>query len=532
MQSTLGSDAWENKFSALPYFSKEEQIKQGRELYQRYLDEYPTAVNRWCEYIDLEMKYENFLGKLFKDTSNTYLNDIMMKVKITLIIIRKPISKKIQEEAFILAIKVVGLDINATPIYTKFKDFLYENEHNNRVAIRELFYDINRTPMCDRLEMVNTYELMLEDKEKKEEHAIFETTKASHLRFNSYNIKTEKLKKQHQIEYCTKSKSLGAKEVLSSYIDILEYETTLDGQPKIAERLYSSNGKKQRYDVCPKSLELKAQQERIYYVMNKMLLTFYRYPQAWIICAQYFQRKGNIDLALTLLKRGQHAVECPALKIYEAFCLMLKGQTQEGINLLGNSELENVCKIKMAGRGFGLQGFRSVLKKLLSDLGPRGFIAAAETEYFMFGRRDAAKKLYKEALNRYGKDRNVVTSYYKFINGTTPPMIIKNLKRNWQDPLLDSYMNELVEKTFASPKPEIPQEVLDAGKLYKEHGAVEEQRITGDDRTTQTIWAVRHYEVNKDLIREFINVLPPSSAYGGKRVDVTKLLDVLSSIIS
>ena len=175
--------------------------------------------------------------------------------------------------------------------------------------------------------------------------------------------------------------------------------------------------------------------------MNKMLNTFYRYPQAWLLCAQHFQRRGNIPLAINFLERGRKAVDCPLLKLYESFCLFLKNDIEKAIALLSNgNELEQVTKIKFATRKYNIEEFRKMIQKMNKELSPYGFIALAETEYFFYGKKTAAMNVFKEGLKRYGQHNQIIKAYYHFLNGITPSRFITRA--------LKSYGNDEVDDTF------------------------------------------------------------------------------------
>ncbi|ELP93777.1 Cleavage stimulation factor 77 kDa subunit, putative [Entamoeba invadens IP1] len=551
MQAVPNEEAWESKFSALPFFNSKEQLVQGRELYKRYLKDYPTAVNRWCEYIDLEMKYGNNreVENIFRlcllqlpdvDIVERYINYILKNFDdedptLTIGDLEKGQFKKIQESAFLLAIQLVGLDINAMPIYRKFINFLSQTEYG-RVLNRQLYFNINRIPMTDRADALAKYDEFLTDEQvKKDEKMISEATKTSHVRLTSYLSKMDKLRKKHAVEYGTNVVSLGTKEVLSSYVDVLDYETTLDGQPRAEERSYTSNGKELKYEVCPKSLEMKAQQERIFYMMNKMLMVFYRYPQAWIVCAQYFQRRGNIDLAINILRRGRNAVDCPLLKLYESFCYLISGREREGLDLLSNeSDLEQIYKLKMAGRCLGMKTFRKVLLGMKGELKPYAYIAAAEVEFCFFRRKTAALNIFKEALKKYSKDNKVIKAYYKFLVGITPSRFVSNALVSYNDVEVDKFMSEIVTDTFKGMEmPKDTKEILEAEKKMEECGEKRDERlILGNKEANNVEWKRIHTEVNKDIIKEFIYILPPAELYKGVRIDAEKLINVLGSIIN
>ena len=57
MNIQFDQEAWENKFSSLKFLEDASKLKKGEELYTMYLQQHPTAIDRWCEFIDLEMKY-------------------------------------------------------------------------------------------------------------------------------------------------------------------------------------------------------------------------------------------------------------------------------------------------------------------------------------------------------------------------------------------------------------------------------------------------------------------------------------------
>ncbi|GAB1225861.1 hypothetical protein ENUP19_0265G0005 [Entamoeba nuttalli] len=550
MQNTPNEEAWESKFSALPFFSDEEQIKQGRELYKRYLGEYPTAVNRWCEYIDLEMKYGHndseveeifrkclvqvpdveiakryikYINTCYDDTEREDIDDIELAR-----------FKKIQEGAYSYAIKIVGLDLNASIIYREFMEFLSKSR-SNEVTKKILMHNLTRIPMNERQEMFLEYEEKLDEEEKKIEHQVFEATKSSQMRLTSYYNRIEQQKKSDHINYCTKSKSIRSKSLLLTYIETINYESMIEGQPRYDDGKYTTNGTDKQYENCPHSIQMKARQERIYYAMNKMLLTFYRYPQAWIICAQYFQRRGNIELAINFLERGRAAVNCPLLKLYQSFCFMIQGNTEKALSLLDNDlELEQIFKLKIAARAYRINEFRKLFTTIQTNLKPYAFIAATEIEYFIFGRKTASLKLFQEALKRYPNNLPIIKSYYRFLNLITPSRFIPNALKTYGDYDLDQYMkNAILLKFKHLPKPKDTTQFLISEDLMHSIGEkFDDYQISGDSSLSQFKWKPIEREVNKDIIREFIYILPPPNIYRGRKIDVVQLMDILNNLVN
>ena len=459
MNVILDQEAWENKFSSLKFLEDHEKLRKGRELYPTYLQHYPTAINRWCEYLDLEMQLgtrentEMIFRKCLKQLPDVeivkryliYINT-NFKDNDRLDATTRTRNKKIVENAYRLAIKLIGNDINSISIYEEFIRFLEETGDHQLIFV--LLENISRTPINDRAELSIRYEAGIENEEERRyEHSIYEATKVYQSRLLQAYTKTEALKKINKIGYCTQQKTNGAKEAFYSFMNILDVESKMEGQPHFEDRLYISNGITKKWEICPHSLKMKTQQERMYYTMNKMLYTFYRYPQAWLICAQHFQRRGNLNLAINFLERGRRAVNCPLLKLYESFCYFLKGDMNQALSLLSNeNELEQVTKIKFAARKYSLSEFRKMINEMNKELSPYGMIALAETEYFFYGRKTAAMNVFKEALKRYANNNQIIKSYYRFLNGITPSRFISRALKSYGNEEIDRFMKMRIEE--------------------------------------------------------------------------------------
>ncbi|EMD43684.1 cleavage stimulation factor, putative, partial [Entamoeba histolytica KU27] len=137
-------------------------------------------------------------------------------------------------------------------------------------------------------------------------------------------------------------------------------------------------------------------------------------------------------------------------------------------------------------------------------------------------------------LKRYPNNLPIIKSYYRFLNLITPSRFIPNALKTYGDYDVDQYMkNAILLKFKHLPKPKDTTQFLMSEDLMHSIGEkFDDHQISGDSSLSQFKWKPIEREVNKDIIREFIYILPPPNIYRGRKIDVVQLMDILNNLVN
>ncbi|EDR26267.1 hypothetical protein EDI_302350 [Entamoeba dispar SAW760] len=214
---------------------------------------------------------------------------------------------------------------------------------------------------------------------------------------------------------------------------------------------------------------------------------------------------------------------------------MIQGNIEKALSLLNNqSELEQIFKLKIAAKAYKINDFRKFFIDIQSNLKPYAFIVATEIEYFIFGRKTASLKLFQLALKRYPNSLPIIKAYYRFLNLITPSRFIPNALKSYGDFDLDLYMkNAILLKFNHLPKPKDTNLFLISHRLINSIGeSFDDHQISDDSSLSHFNWKPIKPELNKDILKELIYILPPPNLYRGKKIDILQLLDILNNLVN
>ncbi|KAF2072691.1 hypothetical protein CYY_005997 [Polysphondylium violaceum] len=283
------TDAWTLLLNEV----QSQPINIARNIYERFLNVFPTAGRYWKLYIEQEMAGKNYdmVEKIFLKSLRSVKNVELWKLYITYIkTIKSDNNREEIIKAFELALENIGMDISSTPIWTEYIAYLKEEKTNTTfeegqkmTSIRKLYQRAVENPMHELDAIWKEYDQF--------ENSINKVLAKSLL--------TEHYNKYQQARNVYRDRKALLEGILRN---MLAKPPRTSDKEEHQVRLWRKLIAYERTN--PQRFDQASFRNRVTATYNQCLLCLYRYPDIWYEAATYQAECNNIDSCIQFYDRA------------------------------------------------------------------------------------------------------------------------------------------------------------------------------------------------------------------------------------
>ncbi|KAI9316273.1 hypothetical protein BX666DRAFT_1949031 [Dichotomocladium elegans] len=274
-----------------------------REIYERFLQVFPTSPRQWLAYLELELKYSNFneVEAIFTRCLKTVLSVDLWKFYLGYIrrinqsdsgsSAATPEARAIIEKAYEYVLNNVGIDREAGPIWADYIYFLKSAETTNTWEEQRKMDSTRRTYQKAVAIPLNNVEHLWKEYDQWEN--------------NLNRLTAKKFLGEKSAAYMTARTALREMKAMTDNIN----RGTVPKPPQWTEKEINQLDLWKQYIQWEKSNPLQLDEEnlvmeRVAYVYQQAFLVLRFYPEIWYDFAMYYNEMGKPEKAISVLKKG------------------------------------------------------------------------------------------------------------------------------------------------------------------------------------------------------------------------------------
>lgn len=383
------------------------------DAYEQFLSVFPTAGWIWNQYVQNEIKNENFehveeifnrclISSVNVDLWKTYLGFIVESL--SRVYGGRTISceEKIKE-SYEFALGHIGMDLSSLSIWQDYINFLKISSVDQQVI-----YDVYFRAICNPM---NGLELMWKEFEGFEKNADL-TKKPKEFK----NLVTARYKTAIDIAYQRNRHSEGInKNALATppgnQINDLH-------QSKLWKQLIDfEKHNSQDFEIDKVS--------RVTFTYNQALVPLYHYPEIWHQSALYQIEQGNIEDAKKVYQRSVSVLSNSLLLHFQYLDFLelhnMKEEADELYKQLLNKSQNNVLVwiqyMNFCRRVIGIQASRKVFFKArkIPSISYHIYVAAAQLEYYINKDPVVARNIFELGYHQFERNLSFLQHYIQFL---------------------------------------------------------------------------------------------------------------------